>query len=67
MVLLSMTGSLKVTLPRSGFVQQVISAGRITAGCCSYLAILANNYLPLNEALYFYRQLMRITLQSSND
>jgi len=28
MVLLSMDGSLKATLPRSGFVQQVIKAGK---------------------------------------
>jgi len=38
MVLLSMDGSLKATLPRSGFVQQGIKAGQITVGFCSYVA-----------------------------
>jgi len=28
-----MEGGLKVTLPQSGFVQQVIKAGKFTVGC----------------------------------
>jgi len=43
MVLLSMTGSLKVTLPRSGFVQQENQQGLKTVGC-SLRSILAHNF-----------------------
>jgi hypothetical protein len=32
MLLLSMEGSFKITLPRSGFVQQAVQAGQITVG-----------------------------------
>jgi hypothetical protein len=32
MLLLSMDGGLKVTLPRSGFVQQATKAGLLTVG-----------------------------------
>jgi hypothetical protein len=32
MLLLSMEGCLKVTLPQSGFVQQAIQVGQITVG-----------------------------------
>jgi len=37
MLLVSMTGRAK-TLPRSGFVQQVIKAGQKTVGFCSIVA-----------------------------
>jgi hypothetical protein len=33
-----MEGSFKITLPRSGFVQQAVQAGQITVGFCSFLA-----------------------------
>jgi len=47
-LLLSMEGGFKATLPQSGFVQQEIKQGQKTVGFCSFVAILANNFLPVN-------------------
>ena len=51
MLLLSMVGSLKASLPQSGFVQQVIQKDKKQLVFAPSSLILANNYLPLSKAL----------------
>ena len=51
MVLLSMIGSLKVTLPRSGFVQQGIQTENLQLAVFRTSNILANYNFPLIAAL----------------
>ena len=52
MLLVSMTGRAK-TLPRSGFVQQVIPKDKKQLVFAPASLILTNYFLPLNEALGF--------------
>jgi hypothetical protein len=46
-----MEGNFNATLPQSGFVQQAVKQGQNTVGFCSFVTILANNFLPVNRAL----------------